>query len=62
MGEQTQFEPGQRAPNDGEYVEIGENAFHMGVNDPQHVHLRKGEKFPDTSNHNRKWKKVKLQR
>ncbi len=59
MGEQTQFEPGQRAPNHGEYMEVGEDSFHMNINDPKHVELRKGEKFPETTNHNRKWKKVK---
>jgi hypothetical protein len=59
MGEQTQFEPGQIAPNDGEYMEIGEDSFHMNINDPKHVELRKGQHFPETSNHNRKWKKVK---
>ncbi|WEK54229.1 MAG: YjzC family protein [Candidatus Cohnella colombiensis] len=59
MGEQRQFEPGQRAPNDGEYIEMGEDSFHMGINDPQHVTLQKGEKFPKTTNHNRKWIKHK---
>lgn len=61
MGEQTEFEPGQRAPNDGEYMEIGEDSFHMGVNNPAHVEMRKGQQFPETTNHNRKWKKVKRQ-
>ncbi|WP_373230351.1 YjzC family protein [Cohnella sp.] len=62
MGEQTEFEPGQRAPNDGEYMEIGEDSFHMGINNPAHVEMRKGQQFPETSNQNRKWKKVKRQR
>jgi hypothetical protein len=35
MRERTQFEPGDEAPNTGHYIEIGENAFHMGINDPQ---------------------------
>ncbi len=56
MGEQTQFEPGDTAPNNGTYSEVGERAFHMGVNDPQHVTLKKGDTFPPTTNHNRKWK------
>lgn len=58
MGEQTQFNPGQKAPNDGIYVEVGENAFHMGINDPKSVELKKGDPFPETSNHNRKWVRV----
>jgi hypothetical protein len=59
MGEQTQFEPGQRAPNDGKYMEVGEDSFHMNITDPQHIELRKGQLFPETTNHNRKWKKMK---
>lgn len=62
MGEQTEFEPGQRAPNDGEYMEIGEDSFHMGVTNPAHVEMRKGQQFPETTNQNRMWKKVKRQR
>jgi hypothetical protein len=57
MGEQTQFNPGDQAPNDGQYIEIGEAAFHMGVNHPKIVTLQKGDPFPETSNHNRKWKR-----
>jgi hypothetical protein len=57
MGEKTEFEPGDKAPNDGEYIEIGENDFHMGINDPQQVSLKKGEPFPETKNKNRKWAK-----
>jgi len=59
MGEQTEFNPGDRAPNDGLFFEVGEAAFHTNVNDPKFVRMRKGEKFPDTTNHNRKWKKFK---
>lgn len=59
MGEQTQFEPGDRAPNAGHYMEVSEDAFHMNIQDPKHVTLEKGERFPETTNHNRKWKKVK---
>lgn len=58
MGEKTQFVPGDKAPNDGKYMEIGENAFHMGINDPQIIKLKKGDSFPETSNHNRKWKRM----
>ncbi|MEK3719206.1 YjzC family protein [Paenibacillus sp. FSL H8-0034] len=55
MGEWRQFNPGDTAPNDGKYIEVGENDFHMGINDPQIITLAKGEAFPQTSNHNRKW-------
>jgi hypothetical protein len=57
MGERTQFDQGDHAPNDGQYMEIGEAAFHMGVNNPKIVTLKKGDPFPETSNHNRKWKR-----
>lgn len=59
MGEWSEYRPGDRAPNDGTYIEIGENDVHMGINNPQKVTLSKGDRFPDTSNHNRKWKKMK---
>ena len=59
MGEQTLFEPGQKAPNDGENIEVGEDSFHMGIENPQHVTLRKGQSFPETRNHNRKWRRHK---
>ncbi|GIQ64022.1 hypothetical protein PACILC2_25900 [Paenibacillus cisolokensis] len=59
MGEWTRFEPGDKAPNDGIYIEDGENSFHMGINNPHKIRLRKGERFPDTTNHNRKWKRMR---
>ncbi|GGE00502.1 YjzC family protein [Paenibacillus nasutitermitis] len=58
MGEWTEFRPGDRAPNEGTYIEVGEASFHMGVNNPKKVHLDKGEKFPGTSNSDRKWKRL----
>lgn len=57
MGERTEFSPGDEAPNDGVYMEIGENDFHMGINDPQQVRLKKGQRFPETKNKNRKWQR-----
>jgi len=57
MGEWSQFSPGDTAPNDGSYMEVGENAFHTGINNPQIIVMKKGDKFPETSNHNRKWKR-----
>lgn len=59
MGEWTRFEPGHRAPNDGVYIEDGEDSFHMGIENPQKVRLKKGEKFPETRNKDRKWKRMK---
>jgi len=55
MGERTQFDSGDRAPNNGVYVEVGENDFHMGINDPRRVKLKKGEKLPELTNSDRKW-------
>ncbi len=55
MGERTQFVPGAEAPNDGIYIEVGENDHVMGVNDPKQVTLKKGDKFPETTNQNRHW-------
>lgn len=59
MGEQTEFRPGQRAPNDGTYIEIGDRDIHMGINNPQQVTLQAGDKFPQTTNEDRMWKKKK---
>jgi hypothetical protein len=59
MGEKTLFEPGDKAPNDAEYIEVGENDFHMGINNPKKVRLSKGDRFPDNTNEDRKWKKVR---
>jgi hypothetical protein len=59
MGEWTEFDAGHSAPNDGWYMEVGDNDHIMGINDPRKIYLRKGEKFPEPSNHRRKWKRVK---
>ncbi|MBU8908314.1 YjzC family protein [Desertibacillus haloalkaliphilus] len=53
MGQSHQFEPGHKAPNNGIYVEIGETG--SMVQNPKSVKLKAGERFPETSNHNRKW-------
>ncbi|MCM3702584.1 MULTISPECIES: YjzC family protein [Paenibacillus] len=58
MGEQTEFEEGQRAPNPGVYVEVSEGrSFHTQIENPKRITLEKGDKFPETTNKNRKWKK-----
>ncbi|WLR51566.1 YjzC family protein [Bacillus tianshenii] len=53
MGQQRQFNPGDKAPNNGMYVEIGETG--SMVKNPQQIHLSAGDRFPETANHNRKW-------
>jgi len=55
MGEKTEFQAGEKAPNTGTYMEIGENDRIMGIQNPQTIHLEAGEEFPEPSNHNRKW-------
>lgn len=60
MGEWAQFRAGDRVPNDGIYMEIGENDLHMGINNPKTVTLKRGDTFPENSNHNRKWHRTKL--
>lgn len=55
MGEFTIFNQGDKAPNDGTYVETGVNSFHMGIQDPKRVTLHKGDRFPENTNHERKW-------
>ncbi|MGN7358854.1 YjzC family protein [Paenibacillus sp. SAF-054] len=57
MGERTEFEPGDKAPNQGVYMEVGEKSFHTEIQDPQMITLERGETFPKTTNKNRKWKK-----
>ncbi|KMY49078.1 YjzC family protein [Peribacillus loiseleuriae] len=53
MGQNHQFKFGQKAPNNGVYVEIGETG--STVNNPKKVKLKTGEAFPENSNHNRVW-------
>jgi hypothetical protein len=59
MGETSRFRGGDKAPNNGEYMEVGESSMHMGVENPKHVYLHKGEHFPKNSNADRKWVKMK---
>ncbi|WP_047982303.1 YjzC family protein [Ornithinibacillus contaminans] len=54
MGEISQFRPGEKAPNNGIYIEIGETG--SSVKDPQQIELHAGEHFPETSNKDRVWK------
>ena len=53
MGQARHFHAGQKAPNNGIYVEIGETG--SMVQKPQSIRLETGERFPENSNHNRVW-------
>jgi len=55
MGERTRFHPGDKAPNNGIYVEVGENDVHMGIENPKRIQLKKGDKLPDNENGDRVW-------
>ena len=53
MGQNHQFKSGQKAPNNGIYVEIGETG--SMVQNPKSVKLKAGDTFPETSNQDRVW-------
>ena len=53
MGQNRQFRPGQKAPNNGIYIETGETGSNI-VN-PKKMKMKAGDVFPETSNHNRLW-------
>lgn len=55
MGEETRFQPGDEAPNNGFYTEIGEGHHVSSVQDPQIIHMQRGDRFPETTNKNRQW-------
>ncbi|MGM9927260.1 MAG: YjzC family protein [Bacillus sp. (in: firmicutes)] len=57
MGQSRQFRAGDKAPNNGFYIEIGETG--SNVLHPQKIHLKAGERFPENSNHNRIWTYVR---
>lgn len=53
MGQRRHFKPGDKAPNNGFYVEIGDTE--SMVKDPKQIHLEAGDTFPETTNHERIW-------
>ncbi|UCZ55347.1 YjzC family protein [Bacillus shivajii] len=53
MGQRRQFKPGDKAPNNGFYVEIGETS--STVNNPKQIKMRAGDTFPETANQDRIW-------
>lgn len=47
MGEQTEYEKGDKAPNPGVYMEVGEaRSFHTQINNPKRIEMEKGDTFP----------------
>lgn len=57
MGQNRHFKHGQKAPNNGEYIEIGETG--SNVVNPKKIRLKAGDHFPENSNHNRHWTYVR---
>lgn len=53
MGQNRQFKAGDRAPNNGIYIEVGETG--SNVKNPQSLKMKAGDEFPENSNHNRVW-------
>lgn len=53
MAQKHMFNPGDKAPNNGIYVEIGETGDM--VQNPKSVKLNAGDTFPETTNDDRKW-------
>lgn len=53
MGQNRQFRPGHKAPNNGVYIEIGDSGDQ--VNNPKMIRLKAGDKFPENSNDDRVW-------
>ncbi|MBO2944489.1 YjzC family protein [Paenibacillus sp. F411] len=56
MGERSKFRGGDKAPNNGIYIEVGENDHIMGIQDPHQITMKAGDTFPDVSNEDRVWK------
>ncbi|WP_067619069.1 YjzC family protein [Alicyclobacillus acidiphilus] len=59
MGERSEFTPGYEAPNTGVYIEVGAHPDSGDLHNPKRIHLHKGEKFPETTNSDRKWRRIK---
>lgn len=53
MGQKHQFKHGEKAPNNGVYVEIGETG--SMVKAPKQIRLNTGQSFPENSNQDRVW-------
>ncbi|MFC7678952.1 YjzC family protein [Paenibacillus sp. GCM10028914] len=55
MGERSEFHSGEKAPNNGVYIEVGVRDHIMGIENPQQVKLKQGDTFPDNTNDDRVW-------
>jgi hypothetical protein len=53
MGQSHQFRAGQKAPNNGVYIEVGDTGDNV-VN-PKMIKLKAGDHFPENSNDERHW-------
>lgn len=53
MGQSHRFREGQKAPNNGVYIEVGETG--SGVQDPKKIKLKVGDRFPKNTNDDRQW-------
>lgn len=59
MGESSQFKSGDKAPNNGVYMEVGETG--SSVEDPLQISMEAGDTFPETKNKDRVWKNKRRQ-
>ena len=57
MGQNRHFKHGQKAPNNGEYIEIG--GAGSNIVNTKKIRLKAGDAFPENSNHNRHWTYVR---
>ena len=55
MGERSQFHGGEKAPNNGIYIEVGDNDHIMGIENPNQIKMKAGDTFPPTQNEDRVW-------
>ena len=53
MGQSRQFRAGQKAPNNGIYLEVGESG--SNVKNPKSLKMKAGDAFPENSNGDRIW-------
>ena len=53
MGQNRQFRSGQKAPNNGIYIEVGDTG--SNINNTKKLKLKAGDRFPETSNDDRVW-------
>lgn len=53
MGQSHRFRAGDKAPNNGIYVEVGDTG--SMVIRPKQIKLKAGDHFPENSNDDRQW-------